>query len=571
VTSQPGNQPRRGDAPPPEVNRVLQACEALAARTGDSLDPITRQLRLARQRLDEPMRLAVAGQIKRGKSTLVNALLGKRIAATGQLELTFTISEFCYGSTDAIFVHYKDGTVRGPLPPTALDSLTVRNPERLGELRKIRKVEYALPNDLLRSFRLIDTPGLGSVHVTDAENTMDFLGISAAFASEAERAAMRDTLTAMDRTGADVHRDSMAEVAEAGAVLYLCTRGMHERDLAAVEEFLGPGGARVTPLRAFAVLSRCDELWPPGPGQAGGVKAEDYDPMAAAARIASRYMGKPEIRRLFYTMVPVAGKIGIGARQLRDRHFGWLDELGKDLDTDAALARTLSDAGVFANDEHLPGVRLPRAMRAELIELLGAWGTYLACRYRRDQASGDEVRDELAAASGITRLRDLVISHFGKRAANIKLDQGIQDVAAAIGQSRLRFQLADRQVPRAVDVIGAQIERLRNHDDSAAEFSALSDFYNRELTLSGDDATEFLAALGEFGTTSAARLGLPEGTALPQRRAAAERLVAKWSKREQDPTLSRAGKHAIRTMRQCYDRILAEVKATADHDEPECR
>jgi len=113
----------------------------------------------------------------------------------------------------------------------------------LGQLQQIRKVEYALPNEMLRTFRLIDTPGLGSVHLVDAENSMDYLGISA-FTSPAERAATRETLTAMGRTGADIHNESIHEVAEADAALYLFTRGMHERDLAAVAEFLGPRGAQ---------------------------------------------------------------------------------------------------------------------------------------------------------------------------------------------------------------------------------------------------------------------------------------------------------------------------------------
>ncbi|GAB7108264.1 hypothetical protein JCM4814A_65780 [Streptomyces phaeofaciens JCM 4814] len=42
--------------------------------------------------LREPLRLAVAGQIKRGKSTLVNALPGERVALTGQLEVTFAVT-----------------------------------------------------------------------------------------------------------------------------------------------------------------------------------------------------------------------------------------------------------------------------------------------------------------------------------------------------------------------------------------------------------------------------------------------------------------------------------------------
>ncbi len=63
------------------------------------------------------MRLAVVGQIKRGKSNLVNALLGEDVAATGQLELTFTVSEFCDAEKRSVCVHYKDGTTEGRFQP----------------------------------------------------------------------------------------------------------------------------------------------------------------------------------------------------------------------------------------------------------------------------------------------------------------------------------------------------------------------------------------------------------------------------------------------------------------------
>ena len=164
---------------------------AMMADDGDGLlQPVAAQLRQASHQLGQPMRLAVVGQIKRGKSTLVNALLGEEIAATGQLELTFTVSEFRYALERSVFVHFKDGSRKGPLPPEALDSLTVRNPAMVDELRRIRTVEFTMPNDLLHTFHLVDTPGLGSIHLVDAQNTNEFLGVSATF-GDAEELALR--------------------------------------------------------------------------------------------------------------------------------------------------------------------------------------------------------------------------------------------------------------------------------------------------------------------------------------------------------------------------------------------
>ena len=100
------------------AGRVFQESAILAAEGGSPLRPIANQLILASERLGQPMRLAVVGQIKRGKSTLVNALLGEDIAATGQLELTFTVSEFRHDETlrllSAIKTAHPKGRYHGP-------------------------------------------------------------------------------------------------------------------------------------------------------------------------------------------------------------------------------------------------------------------------------------------------------------------------------------------------------------------------------------------------------------------------------------------------------------------------
>ena len=69
-------------------------------------DPVYRQrpdvvdqLHRIGARLNEPIRIALAGTLKSGKSTLVNALVGESIAPTDATEATRIVTWFRHGPT----------------------------------------------------------------------------------------------------------------------------------------------------------------------------------------------------------------------------------------------------------------------------------------------------------------------------------------------------------------------------------------------------------------------------------------------------------------------------------------
>src|SRR5437764_12039294 len=59
--------------------------------------------------LSAPLQVAVAGRIKSGKSTLVNALIGRRVAPTDVGECTRLVTRFQYGTVDRIEVVFTNG------------------------------------------------------------------------------------------------------------------------------------------------------------------------------------------------------------------------------------------------------------------------------------------------------------------------------------------------------------------------------------------------------------------------------------------------------------------------------
>ncbi|ROQ89921.1 dynamin family protein [Desulfosoma caldarium] len=118
--------------------------------------------------------LVVLGEFKRGKSTLINAVLKDNLLPTAVVPLTSIVTMIHYGPEEKICVRFKDGTTR-TIPRKALaDYVTERgNPDNV---KGVDRVEISYPADTLRGgVHLIDTPGVGSIFETNTQATYDFL------------------------------------------------------------------------------------------------------------------------------------------------------------------------------------------------------------------------------------------------------------------------------------------------------------------------------------------------------------------------------------------------------------
>lgn len=136
-----------------------------------------------RTRLEEGrFHLAVLGQFKRGKSTLLNAFLGEALLPTSVVPLTAIPTFLGYGSDLNIRVCYQDDKpakeFRGGSTEEAVNILQgfvteAGNPKnRLG----VVQVEILFPAPILQhGLVLIDTPGIGSTFTHNTEATLNFL------------------------------------------------------------------------------------------------------------------------------------------------------------------------------------------------------------------------------------------------------------------------------------------------------------------------------------------------------------------------------------------------------------
>jgi hypothetical protein len=482
------------------------------------------------RRIREPMRVAVVGSIKAGKSTLVNALLGEHVVATGTLELTFNVNELRWSPEPSLTVNYLDGSAR-PRSLADLAALTVRDPEHLAELRRIRSIQVGLPNQLLRTFRLIDTPGLNSVYEQDEENTLRTLGLS--------------------REG--VEAASAAQLETADALAFLFARSLAADSAALLSQLQGPLRQNATPLRAIGVLSRCDQYWMSA-FDAPAAELAQRNPLDDGRRICDRLQRMPQVSRLFYALMPVCGLLASGAVALTAGDFATLRALATL--PPALLARCLGDVEIFttAEDDDLP---VPAAARERVVGLLSAYGVWVATTRLRDGAAEPEIREALLDRSGVRDLRALLLAHFGNRSGVIKADGILRDLDGAVTAARRDGTTT------ALDHIADVVQSFRTEEQAFAELDVLAAHYRRELALRPEEADEILAVTGERGTSAPARLGKPPATPAPELAEAARSRARLWRRRAASPVEDGARRRAMRTIVRSYDMLAEEIDEAA--------
>ena len=149
--------------------------ELVSLATGLLPPRAVRDLAAARARVAEDrFNLVVLGEFKRGKSTLINALVGRAVLPTGVIPLTSVVTAIGAGDRDRLVVRYVDGREEErPLSELANYVTEARNPGNdLGvELARV-ELEHDL---LLTGLELVDTPGVGSIHSHNTDAARAFL------------------------------------------------------------------------------------------------------------------------------------------------------------------------------------------------------------------------------------------------------------------------------------------------------------------------------------------------------------------------------------------------------------
>lgn len=105
--------------------------------------------------------VAVVGEFKRGKSSFVNALLGRKVLPMDTSPTTAVINRITYGDAPKALLHYKDGSKMQVEIDRLSDYVTKLTEKSKEEAAKIKEAVIEYPSVFCQNYvDLIDTPGI---------------------------------------------------------------------------------------------------------------------------------------------------------------------------------------------------------------------------------------------------------------------------------------------------------------------------------------------------------------------------------------------------------------------------
>jgi hypothetical protein len=322
-----------------------------------------------------PFTVAVFGRMKTGKSSLINAMLGRPLAITGVEEATATINWISHcdaGQEHNMVVHWKDGRVE-PMPLERLEEWSGKADEVIERVRRTSFLQLYSVAERLREVQIVDTPGTGSVAEEHEDVAKKFLDSRAA-------------------------ADSGEEGRKADALLYVFPPVARESDEGTLNEFRHtrlPGSA---PYNSIGVLHKWDGM-------------EEEDLVAAAKHKADKLYDV--LKDVVSTIIPVSAPLALAARHAPDSYFTGLlevlptpgdkmrDALKRDSRWDEDPARNGARAAY-------PPECLPWVCFRRIVKLAANCGT------------SAELRQACLDASGVEELERELDLRFFRRSAIIK-------------------------------------------------------------------------------------------------------------------------------------------------------
>lgn len=364
--------------------------------------------------LESPFTIAIVGQMRAGKSSLINALVGADLAVTGVNETTATINWFRHAPKERTRFFRAVWRDR-PAEDFPLEEIS----QWVGDSNKAkatRHLDFFSDAPFLKKANLVDTPGTRSVLSDHTRATEEFLAI---------------------RTD----RESQEVGNSADAVIYVLPPVARESDTGLLGEFERstriPGS---TPYNSMAVIHKWETQ-------------ESKDPYGNALRKCDTV--RKALGSLVSLVIPVSAPMGWAVEHYGQGFWQGSFDLIEKTTPEILEDLILSEESFCQWDE--PKCSLSASERKKLRQDYrmpwASFKTIIAMAAIDKPASPEELKKLIAEKSGLNNLRSVLETRFLARARLIKafgvLSRGLEVATRASTQLRNHRHRMKRRIERA--------------------------------------------------------------------------------------------------------------------------
>lgn len=519
-----------------KLNDTLRMCSS--CEDASELEEVIKDMS---SRLDQPLRVAVVGVMKAGKSTLLNAVMKEKILITGTLETTYTVSWFKYSTKPGLKIILKnDKSIDAPFED--LEKWTARDVKNINPLiDEVKYVEIYYPSEVLKTMELIDTPGLLSTHEKDSNNTLDFLMLNKA-ADEATK----------------------KEASSADAIIYAFNRGAQQSDVEILEAFQGEtviGNA--SPINAIGVYTKSDTHW----------RCEmNQDPFESARQIADNLMEHPVIQRLLYSISTVSAMMVESIAELDEKDWEVLYRLSK-LNEYILLDILFNRSNFMKWDitdfedeqEEEYDIETKRNFcsaqeRSKICSKCGQYGIYEITKAIRGNIPKESIIEYLYEKSGIKEVGELILQHFGNRSFIIKLQYIFSRLLGICSQIIIKSNNA--ALIEICENLRDEICNIQDTEQVFKELKVLQNYYNNQLKLKNEqEVNQLLQITGEYGNNCEAKLGVNCDKSIKELSYIASERIQYWNARANEIPSTRYYEEAANVLSRSCGILQYHLKA----------
>jgi len=377
--------------------------------------------------LESPFTIAIVGQMRAGKSSLINALVGADLAVTGVNETTATINWFRHAPKERTRFFRAVWRDR-PAEDFPLEEIS----QWVGDSNKAkatRHLDFFSDAPFLKKANLVDTPGTRSVLGDHTRATEEFLAIRS-------------------------ERETQEAGNAADAVIYVLPPVAREADTSLLGDFERstriPGS---TPYNSMAVIHKWETQ-------------ESKDPYGNALRKCDTV--RKALGSLVSVVIPVSAPMGWSVEHYGDIFWQRVFDLREKTPPEVLEDLTLSEKSFTEWDE--PACFLPACGRKQLRQDYrmpwASFKTIIAMAAIDKPATPGELKNLIAEKSGLNHLRKVLDTRFLARARLIKafgvLSKGLEVATRAAARLRNHRQRMKQRTERAKKAMALLQEMVKN-------------------------------------------------------------------------------------------------------------